>query len=149
MEWREMAKTNVSRMQPELFPVREKPNGASGYQPLPSVWFGTDAELLEKLLEFYPRKPPKCILDATVNAGRFWNGSHRSVIGLDIDPSHGPDVAGDNRRMPFKDRCFDVVVYDPPHIPNQGKDRTKDFNSRFGLVLRSPAKNDYCFSHLY
>ena len=34
--------------------------------------------------------------------------------------------------MPFADESFDVVVYDPPHIPNHGLDRTKDFNRRFG-----------------
>jgi hypothetical protein len=56
------------------------------YQPLPSVWDGTDAELLEKMLDFYPKKRPHLILDATVNAGRFWEGSKRKIIGLDIDP---------------------------------------------------------------
>jgi predicted methyltransferase len=55
----------------------------------------------------------------------------------------------DNRRLPFRDGCFDVVVYDPPHVPNQGKDQRKDFGSRFGLVLKSPATTGYNFSHLY
>jgi len=41
---------------------------------------------------------------------------------MDIDSRYRPNVVGDNRRMPFMDECFDVVVYDPPHIPNQGKD---------------------------
>lgn len=120
-----------------------------GYQPLPSVWDGDDAELLERMLDFYPRQEPKAILDATVNVGRFWRGSTRPVIGMDIDPRYKPDVVGDNRDMPFEDESFDVVVYDPPHIPNQGKDRTKDFNIRFGLGLKSSAENGYNFSHLY
>ncbi len=131
--------------QPELFPAKL----ASGYQAIPSVWHESDAELLERMLDFYPRKRPKLILDATVNKRRFWRGSTRRVIGMDIEPAHCPDVVADNRQMPFKDRCFDVVVYDPPHIPNQGKDQSKDFNSRFGLVLRSPAENGYNFTHLY
>lgn len=46
------------------------------YQPLVSVWFGEDAELLEKKLDFYPRRPPERILDAMVNAGRSWIGSN-------------------------------------------------------------------------
>src|SRR5216683_956083 len=91
------------------------------YSPLPSVWFGTDAELLEKMLNFYPRKRPKAILDATVNLRRFWKGSKRKIVGLDIDPKFHPDVVADNRDMPFKNGSFDVVVYDPPHIPNQGR----------------------------
>jgi SAM-dependent methyltransferase len=122
---------------------------ALDYLPLPSVWNGSDAELLEMMLRFYPRKEPKKILDATVNRGRFWKGSKRPVIGLDIDPKYKPDVVADNRDMPFKDASFDVVVYDPPHIPNQGKDRSKDFNTRFGLVLKSPVTNGYNFNHLY
>lgn len=122
---------------------------ARSYQPLPSVWFGSDAELLEVMLEFYPRKRPRKILDATVNKRRFWEGSRRPVIGVDIDPSHRPDVVADNRCLPFRDGVFDVVVYDPPHIPNQGKDQSKDFNSRFGLVLKSSVKNGYNFNHLY
>lgn len=120
-----------------------------GYQPLPSVWEGEDSELLDLMLDFYPREKPRLILDATVNIGRFWRGSSRPVIGLDVEARYRPSVVGDNRLMPFSDESFDVVVYDPPHIPNQGKDRTKDFNTRFGLGLKSPAENGYNFSHLY
>ncbi len=119
------------------------------YRLLPSVWQGEDAELLELMLGFYPHTPPQRILDATVNAGRFWRGSQRPVIGLDINSRYHPDVVGDNLCMPFRDGVFDVVVYDPPHIPNQGKDRSKDFNTRFGLVLKSSAAQGYNFSHLY
>ena len=119
------------------------------YQPLSSIWDGTDAELLRQMLDFYPRSRPKLILDATVNAGRFWEGGVYNVIGLDINAAFRPDVVADNRRLPFKDCSFDVVVYDPPHVPNQGSDRSKDFNTRFGLVLKSSAQNGYNFSHLY
>jgi hypothetical protein len=123
--------------------------GASTYEPLPSVWSGDDAELLEKMLCFYPKKPPVDILDATINAGRFWRGSRRKVIGMDIDSRFGPDILADHCEMPCADGSFDVVVYDPPHIPNQGKDRSKDFNDRFGLVLKSPAESGYNFTHTF
>jgi hypothetical protein len=119
------------------------------YDPLPSIWDGTDAELLNRMLCFYPRTPPRRILDATVNRRRFWRGLAWNVIGLDIDPRCRPDVVGDNRALPFADRCFDAVVYDPPHVPNQGKDRSKDFNDRFGLVLKAPATRGYNLTHLY
>jgi SAM-dependent methyltransferase len=119
------------------------------YRPLPSVWEGDDASLLELMLDFYPRQKPGLILDATVNAGRFWRGSSRKVIGLDIEASFQPTIVGSNMAMPFADEAFDVVVYDPPHIPNQGKDRQKDFQSRFGLVVKSPRENGYNLTHTY
>ena len=82
------------------------------YDPLPSVWYGEDYELLEKMLLSYPRTPPEKILDATVNAGRFWKNSQRAVVGMDIDFSHKPALAADNTAMPFRDSSFDVIVYD-------------------------------------
>lgn len=121
----------------------------AGYSPLGSVWDGEDSELLENMLAFYPRKRPKLILDATINGGRFWRGSKWPVLGLDIEILHHPDVVADNTAMPFRDEALDVVVYDPPHIPNQGKDNEKDFNVRFGLVLRSSKENQLHFhSHV-
>jgi SAM-dependent methyltransferase len=135
-----------AQKQLELIPKAEtKPE----YRTLSSIWEGTDSELLERMLDFYPKSPPQLILDATVNVGRFWKGSKYPVIGIDIDPTHRPDIIANNLRMPFKDEGFDVVVFDPPHIPNQGKDRSKDFNSRFGLVVKSSIDNGYNFSHLF
>lgn len=121
----------------------------SNYQPLASVWAGEDAELLERMLRFYPHKAPERILDATVNIGRFWVGSEREVIGLDTGSQFKPTVLGDNRCMPFASETFDIVVYDPPHVPNQGADKQKDFTERFGLGQKSGRENGYNFSHLY
>ena len=129
-------------MQSKLFTVEK-------YEPIPSVWEGPDDELLERMLQFYPKHPPERILDATVNKGRFWRGSSRPVLGMDIDARHRPHVLGTGANMPFKSETFDVVVYDPPHIPNQGKDQRKDFQVRFGLGTKSPAKTGYNFSHTF
>jgi len=127
-----------TKRQLELIPTeRLEPNRAD-YQPLASVWYGTDADLLVQMLDFYPRQRPQRILDATVNQGRFWKANSYPVIGLDIDLACQPDVLADNMAMPFQSESFDVVVYDPPHVPNQGKDQSKDFNTRFGLVLILP-----------
>ncbi len=123
---------------------------ARPYQPLDSVWYGEeDADLIERLLSFYPHQEPRLILDATVNGRRFWRGGTRPVIGLDVEPRHRPDVCADNTAMPFGSGTFDAVVYDPPHIPNQGRDRSKDFNTRFGLGARSDKANGYTFAHTY
>lgn len=119
------------------------------YEPLPSVWEGEDGELLEAMLSFYPKQPPLHIVDVTMNVGRFWRGTSRSVIGLDIEPKVRPTVLGDHLALPFRDNSLDVVVYDPPHVPNQGRDRQKDFTSRFGLVVKSSRENGYNLSHLF
>jgi hypothetical protein len=60
-------------------------NGASGYEPLSSVWEGSDGDLLEAMFKFYATIPPEPILDATHNVGRFWKGSERCVVSMDID----------------------------------------------------------------
>src|SRR6476619_1594434 len=86
------------------------------YDALPSVWHGEDGELLEKMLDFYPRRKPRQILDATVKFGRFWRGSKRPVTGMDIDPRYNPDVLGGRRVIKFNNASFDVVVYDTPPI---------------------------------
>jgi SAM-dependent methyltransferase len=132
-----------------IIETRASNGKAKGYNPLPSVWFGDDSELIDKMLHFYPRQQPKDILDSTINGGRFWQGLDWKVIGLDIDPKHKPTVVGDNTDMPFENASFDVVVYDPPHIPNQGKDRSKDFNTRFGLKGKSPKEQGYNFTFTY
>lgn len=121
----------------------------SGYHPLPSVWHGNDADLLEMMLGFYPAKEPKDILDATVNAGRFWKKSKRRIVGLDLDPQHNPDVLGDNRNMPFPDDSFDVVVYDPPHTPTWRPGSCKDFGKRFGLSVDAGKDENWNLSFLY
>lgn len=120
------------------------------YEPLDSVWEGSDAELLEKMLDFYPRREPEAILDATVNAGRFWRGSDRPVVGMDIDSAFEPTIVADNRDMPCADASFDVVVYDPPHIGNQGRDKScKDFESRFGATVPFLKAENYSPGVLY
>ena len=67
------------------------------YRPLSSVWEGSDADLLEQMLEFYPSISPEPILDATYNAGRFWRGSSRHVVSMDINPRFKPMIVGDNQ----------------------------------------------------
>lgn len=119
------------------------------YAPLPSVWEGEDADLLEKMLQFYPRFEPEMVLDATANSKRFWRDSTRPVVGMDIELRYRPEVLGTSLCLPIKSDVFDVVVYDPPHIPNQGKDNQKDFGVRFGLGSKSSSKTNYNFSHTF
>jgi hypothetical protein len=124
---------------------------ACTYEPLSSVWEGSDRDLLEAMFAFYASIPPEPILDATFNAGRFWKDSKRHVVSMDIDPQHSPDIVGDNREMvgvPSKE--YGVVVYDPPHVGPQGRDKSiKRFDVDFGATVECGKEHDWNLSYLY
>ena len=103
------------------------------------------------MLKFYSVIPPNPILDATYNAGRFWKGSDRSVVSMDIDSRHNPDIVADNREMPgVKANFFSVVVYDPPHVGPQGRDKsTKRFDVDFGATVECGKEHNWNLSYLY
>lgn len=132
------------------------------YEPISSVWTGTDAAFLERALAFYCRTPPEPILDATYNVGRFWRGSTRRVWGMDIDPAHPADIVADNRTMrglnratgetdwTVPDAAMGVVVYDPPHVGPQGRDKSrKRFDVDYGANVRCDATTGWSLSYLY
>lgn len=71
----------------------------------------------------------KCILDACCGGRMFWfNKTHPNVLYVDnrrrekgyskFRPNHTvlPDEEVDFRNMPYKDKSFKLVVFDPPHI---------------------------------
>lgn len=121
------------------------------YQPISSVWTGKDCELLEEMLRFYPVISTDPILDATYNAGRMWNGSSRTVVSMDIDPRYKTDIVADNREMPgVPDDSYGVVVYDPPHVGPQGRDKSsKRFDVDFGATMECGKANGWTLSYLY
>ncbi len=121
------------------------------YQPISSVWEGSDGDLLEAILEFYPSVDPEPILDSTHNQGRFWKGSTRRVISMDIEPKFKPMILGDNRRMDgVPDSSFGVVVYDPPHVGPQGRDKSrKRFDEDFGATVACGKEHGWKLSYLY
>jgi SAM-dependent methyltransferase len=123
----------------------------SGYRPISSVWEGSDRELLEEMFRFYPVIPVEPILDATYNSGRFWQGSSRQVISMDIDPRHKPMIVGDNRKMEgVPSGHFGVVVFDPPHVGPQGRDKSrKRFDVDFGATVECGKAQNWNLSYLY
>jgi hypothetical protein len=125
--------------------------GISTYEPLSSVWAGSDSELLEAMLKFYPSIPAEPILDATHNAGRFWKGSTRRVVSMDIDPQYKPMIVGDNREMlGVEAASFGTIVFDPPHVGPQGRDKSKKrFDVDFGATIECGKEHDWNLSYLY
>ncbi len=134
----------ASQVEPETV---ERPQ----YAPLSSVWEGKDADLLERMFGFYASVPVEPILDATYNYGRFWKGSARRVVSMDIDPHYKPMIVGDNREMVgVQSTSFGVVVYDPPHVGPQGRDKSrKRFDEDFGATMRCGADEGWTLSYLY
>lgn len=137
------------KLHPGLFGVLR--NGSSSYAPLSSVWEGTDSELIEAMLRFYPSVKPEPILDATYNAGRFWKRSTRDVVSMDINPRFKPTIVGDNRVMKgVQSSKFGVVVYDPPHVGPQGRDKSvKRFDVDFGATMECGKQHGWTLSYLY
>ena len=127
------------------------PEHTPQYAPISSVWEGSDGELLEQILSFYPSIPPEPILDSTYNRGRFWKGSSRRIVSMDIDPKFNPMIVGDNRKMEgIPDAAFGVVVYDPPHVGPQGRDKSrKKFDEDFGATVACGKEQGWKLSYLY
>lgn len=85
---------------------------------LESVFMGRDSELLPQLFQQYAPKAT-IIRDVTASSRRMWKGS--KLIGVrfyDIDPSVCPDVVCAWDNIPDVDNSVDVIVFDPPHLPN-------------------------------
>ena len=126
-------------------------DGAMTYEPITSVWTGSDSDLLDMMLDFYSAIEPDPILDATYNTGRIWGDSNRPIVSMDIDPRFEPDIIADNREMPgVPDEQFAVVVYDPPHVGPQGRDKSsKRFDVDFGATMVCGKEQDWTLSYLY
>ncbi len=129
----------------------EAPVRLPQYAPLSSVWEGNDADLLERMFTFYASIEVEPILDATYNVGRFWKGSTRKIVSMDIDPKYKPDIVADNREMPgVGNDSFAVVVYDPPHVGPQGRNKSsKRFDVDFGATMPCGAEHGWILSYLY
>ena len=73
------------------------------------------------MLDFYPRKRPQLILDATVNAGSvLGRSSKRDVIGLDINSKFGPDVSGGQPLPSFQGPLLRRCDLRPAPYPQPG-----------------------------
>lgn len=149
---RHAPRTNVFRKTADLKLIEKTAlNVVQGYFPLSSVWEKGDGELLELMLNFYPSIDPEPILDSTFNSGRFWKGSTRNITSMDIDPRHNPDYLCDNREMTdVPSAHFGTVVFDPPHVGPQGRDKSiKRFDVDFGATIECGKEQNWNLSYYY
>jgi len=105
-----------------------------------SVVMGRDRDVLPLLLDLHAAPAPE-ILDVTHNRGVMWKGTSYRPTTMDIDPTFDCDVTADFRAIPFPGGSFDVVVFDPPHLPAAAASVGSSgiWRSRYGIV----ATGDY------
>lgn len=119
----------------DLFPVAET-------RPL-SVMLARDPEVLRTMLEFYAW-PGASVLDVTANERRMWSGVHwPAVTFADLDPAMRPDIVADFRTLPVAAASYDVIVFDPPHLPAAAAspESLKRFVGNYGLGHAPRADN--------
>ncbi len=101
------------------------------------------------------KKEDKFILDACCGGRMMWkNKNHPNAIYMDIRKeikplkekygmnfSVEPDVMGDFRKMPFPDKSFKLVLFDPPHMLSLKAD-TSWMNKKYGVLNKENWKED-------
>lgn len=115
-----------------------------------SVIEGRDPEVLTTMLSFYAT-PTARVLDATANRRKMWKGVEWAGerVYLDIDAEVSPDIVGDFRAMPFDAASFDVIVFDPPHLPAAAAspESSEQYKRDYGLARSEHGDNiSACFA---
>jgi hypothetical protein len=96
-----------------------------------------DPEVLASMLAFYAPTATR-IVDCTANERRMWKGLDTGRVSFcDIDPTMRPDFVASFADLPFEDGSVDVLVFDPPHLPNAASSPKSDqgFARRYGLSM--------------
>lgn len=94
----------------------------------------------------------KLILDACCGPKHFWfNKNHPYVIYMDIrkrkkgffkyrkNVEINPDIVADFRHIPFPDKTFKLVVFDPPHLLGKSK---INIAKEYGFLNKKTWKKD-------
>lgn len=105
--------------QPRLFELLEKPlferrvqGGEATSDLLVSAHVGGNAEIFPRILALHVPEGSK-IADITWGQGVFWKNVPEGIYEV-----HGTDLKTgvDCRRLPYKDKELDCVVFDPPYM---------------------------------
>ena len=101
-----------------------------------TVLMGKDNEVIPILLDIHCNVINPKILDCTYNTGKMWKGLNLNPFRMDINPQLELDIIGDFTRMPFRDKTFDVLVFDPPHLPTHAasSNSSKMWESSYGIT---------------
>lgn len=96
--------------------------------------WATNAELIADVAALGWLRDEYTVLDTTYGKGNFWTKYRPPLLtGVDRNPAKSlTGEAVDFRHLPYPDRAFDVVVFDPPYRLNGTPDR-EDFDESFGI----------------
>lgn len=97
----------------------------------------TNADLIADVATLGPGFFDGPVLDATYGHGSFWTVYKPDVLlGVDLNPKRSDATFGsvDFRDLPFKDRSWHTVVFDPPYKLS-GTPALDDFDSRYGIEV--------------
>lgn len=100
-----------------------------------SILNGKDVEALNILIEVHSIENPK-ILDCTYNTGKMWKNSSYKPTRMDIDSTLDLDIIGNFMNMPIGDKEYDIIVFDPPHLPTSAasKNSSKLWEKIYGIT---------------
>lgn len=101
-----------------------------------SVMYESDGRAIDNLVCIHCETDSPRIADVTYNKGRMWRDSYyKPDITMDI---HTYDVTciGDFSMLPFASNVFDVIVYDPPHLPSSAAstNSSRMWEDRYGIT---------------
>lgn len=87
----------------------------------------------------------KYILDATAGFRMMWFNKHDpNTLYIDARPECQPDEIQDYRKLPYPDRSFRLILFDPPHIIKSKQ--FGNYNSRmtndFGYLIADNVEAD-------
>jgi len=107
---------------------------------LKSVTMATDNTVIPELLEIHLTKANPLILDVTYNRGVMWQGVATKLgyrlVTMDINPALPVMVHASFSQLPFANGVFDVIVFDPPHLPVAGGSlhSSRIWHDRYGIT---------------
>ena len=105
---------------------------------------GPDCVCLDTLIGLHASCDDPRILDATYGHGAMWESSaYRPDLTMDIRPLPGVHLVEDFTKMPSVEaESVDVIVFDPPHLPNAGGSEHASgmWRDRYGITGDDPLR---------
>jgi ubiquinone/menaquinone biosynthesis C-methylase UbiE len=110
---------------------------------------GLNEDLISEVAKLY-LKPGMKVADVTYGAGRFWKKATPNDLGIelfasDLIPEEEFVEKYDFTKLPYGDKTFDVVVFDPPYMHGQGTG--KGVKESISKVYKSNESGSSSWSH--